>query len=110
MALGRIEVKGKQYEIPEKFTYREMGIIKRVSGCRLGEINDAIDARDVEVYAALAIIAMRRAGEMVSEDDVLDLDFDEITFVSDEEDEASPPDEAAADREADDGGPETQIS
>lgn len=89
--MAQIDVNGRKYDVPESYTYRELGLIKRLSGVRAGEISEALKAGDAEVVAALAIIAMRRAGEDVAEDDVLDMDVSAITFDDDGDDEDPTP-------------------
>lgn len=51
---GRYELDG------DTLTNREYHEIKRISGCRASEVNDAIQAIDLDVIVALALIALRR--------------------------------------------------
>lgn len=48
-------------------------------------------AGDVEVMAALAVIAMRRSGQNVSEDFILDQDVEAVTLIGDELTEGGDP-------------------
>lgn len=79
--------------MPESFTYREMGLIKRITGLRAGELEDALNAGDVEVIVALAVIAGTRAGDTVTAEDFENLEFGAIGIEADEE---RPTEDAAA--------------
>lgn len=76
----------RRYPIPETFTYREIGTIKRVSGLRAGELEDALAAGDVDVIVALAVIAATRAGETVTAADFENLEFGAIDVDGGDED------------------------
>lgn len=88
--MSKVVVDGREYEIPPSFTYREAGVIKRISGLGMTELEEAVLKGDSELMIATALIAMHRAGNMVDLDFLLDLPIGAITFVGDEE-EASPP-------------------
>jgi hypothetical protein len=90
----------RRYPIPETFTYREIGTIKRVSGIRAGELEAALAAGDVDVIVALAVICATRAGETVTAADFENLDFGAIGIEGEDED----PTPAAAE---DGGEPQT---
>lgn len=83
----------RRYPMPESFTYREMGVIKRITGLRAGELEEALTAGDVDVIVALAVIAGTRAGDTVSADDFENLEFGAIEIADDEE---RPTEDAAA--------------
>jgi len=68
----------RRYPLPTSYTYREMGTIKRITGLRAGEIEDALMAVDTEVIVCIALIAAERAGEQVDIDRLEDLDFGAI--------------------------------
>lgn len=56
-----------------EFTGRECGVIKSVGHVKgVNEIPDALDAGDLEVIVALAVVAMRRAGVRVNPETLLD--------------------------------------
>lgn len=93
--MASIIVNGRSYAVPESYTYREMGLIKRLAGLRSGEITDALKAGDTDLIVALTIIAMRREGAEVSEDDLLDMDVSAISFDGGDEPEAESPGDAA---------------
>jgi hypothetical protein len=57
---------------PEQLTNREGRTIKRMSGVRAGELNDALEAGDTDVLVALAKVIMERAGRYVDEDALWD--------------------------------------
>lgn len=74
------------------FTNRELNIIKRLSGVRAGELDEAFGAGDNDLIVALAVIALRRAGKTAAEDAIWDAPSGKITFVADEvEADADPP-------------------
>lgn len=87
----------KEYPLPENLTFREMQAIKRITGLRAGEVFPALYAGDTDAFLAFAYIAMRRAGEAITEDQLLDLPIDRIDldFSEDEEADAGPPAEGA---------------
>lgn len=96
--MASIIVNGRSYGVPESYTYREMGLIKRLSGLRSGEITDALRAGDTDLIVALAIIAMRREGSDVTEDEMLDMDVSAIDFDAGEPEPETPKDAAAGGR------------
>lgn len=87
---------------PEQLTNREGRTIKRMSGVRAGELNDALEAGDTDVLVALAKIILERAGRYVDEDALWDapmasaLKFDfQHEEDEDEGDADSPPAESS---------------
>lgn len=93
--MASILVAGKEYPIPESFTYRELDIIKQTAGVRPAEFLDAFRAGDAMVLVALAIIVKRRAGETVDVEALKDMDASSIEEAKDdpdEEDDSRPPD------------------
>jgi hypothetical protein len=100
VAVIRFRVDGVPYalEIDEKkgagsLTPREWGIVKRISRVLPADMGDAAAGGDQELYAALAIVAMRRAGVDVDEDAILDGKYP--MEIEGEDDDAGPPAEAA---------------
>lgn len=98
--MAKIVWKDTEYETPETFTPREQGILKRVAGVRMGELEASLEAGDIELFAALLFIAKKRAGEIVDEAAILD-DPDFLTHfraIKDPEPEAdaSPPGQGRA--------------
>ena len=69
-----IEVEGATYLLDcSEFTAREVGILKRDGHIRGAmDIPQALQAGDLEAVAALAMIAMLRAGKQVNFDALLD--------------------------------------
>jgi hypothetical protein len=74
-----VVVDGKQYPYPENFTHREWGWLKRHANVRPATLLAALKEGDMEVAAVIAYIVMRRAGETVTLDELLDLPGGEIT-------------------------------
>jgi hypothetical protein len=74
------------------FTNRELNIIKRLSGVRAGEIEEALRAGDNDLFVALAVIALRRHGVSVVEDAIWDAETGKLSFIAGaEEGDANPP-------------------
>jgi hypothetical protein len=73
------------------YSHRDFRTIKRLSGVRAAEVMDALNAGDLEVVVAMAVITLERAGVPFTEDQIWDSDAGSITIVADEEEEASPP-------------------
>lgn len=87
-----------EYPLPEGITGREMQAIKRMTGLRAGELFPALAAGDSDVALAFAYTAMRRAGNAVTWDQLLDLPVSQIELDLSDEDEgadAGPPAEGA---------------
>jgi hypothetical protein len=60
-----------RYELPLdefQFTGREWGWIRRWTGIRPADVLDAMKGADAELLAALAVIALQRAGRVTRED------------------------------------------
>ena len=74
-------------------TNRELHTIKRLTGVRAGELEDAMRAADTDLLIAFAAIAINRAGKPVIEDVLWDAPIGLIRYVGEESD-ARPPDEA----------------
>lgn len=67
-------VRGERFDWPGEFTGRELQFIKLETGLRSGELDEALEAGDVEAMLALVVVAMRRAGrEDAQLEDLLDL-------------------------------------
>jgi hypothetical protein len=66
-------IRGKRFDMPEEMTGREFRYIKQETDLRAGEITDAVNGGDADVILCLAAIAMRRAGEAVEVEDLMDL-------------------------------------
>ena len=74
------------------FTNRELHTIKRLSGVRVGELDDALEAGDSDLIVAIAAIALQRNGARFLEDMLWDAQIGAIQFVaSPVEVEESPP-------------------
>lgn len=74
----------RAYELPESFTFRENREMKRMTGLRMGEWWESLDAGDTDVIVAFATIAARRAGHDL-EETILDLPMSAITIEGDED-------------------------
>src|SRR3954451_17021770 len=95
----------------EPFTMWELHLIKKVSGIRAGELEEASDAGDSDLVVVLAVVAMRRAGKVRKEHaiQVADLLMDSAAGViryreDDKGDDASPPAEKPTPLGPSDGG------
>lgn len=97
----------KRYPMPEKFTYREMGRIKTLTGIRSAEIEDALLAGDTDMIVAIAQIAAERAGDAAPIEALENLEFGAIRVEADEEDPTPAASEAADDADAPQTTPET---
>lgn len=75
------------------FTMRELQIIKRMSGVRAGELEEAFNAGDSDLILAIAVIAVRRNGKQweVFERLAWESDLTAITFVGEEVAEEAAP-------------------
>lgn len=91
--MAKISFKGLTYEIPSKFTNREMVEIEQISKRDIAEVYEMMEKGRVSWGALMAIlyVSMRRAGALVTLDEILDANPDAIERPAGEEDE----DEAA---------------
>lgn len=84
------------YELDEeRFTNRDLHTIKKISGLRASEISEGLQAGDTDIFVALAVCALYRAGYQDSSvaDALLDAEFGKITLEDAEpEADAGPPD------------------
>lgn len=78
-----------EYEIEDDFTMRELHTIKRLSGCRVAEIQDALAQSDTDVVLALGVIVLQRHGKHIDEDVLWDTTAGSISLVG--EDAVPPP-------------------
>lgn len=86
-----------EYPLALPFTIGEYGILKRRANVRANELMEALGAGDVEVVAAMASIALTRAGKPHLWEQLAASVPGEITFdVSDLEGDAGPPPQAAS--------------
>lgn len=93
--MAKVIIENEEYPLDlSYFTNRELHMIKKETGIRAGELYSSFDAGDTDLLVALAMIAVRRAGKPVESDELWDLPAGKITLdVTDEEADASPPDE-----------------
>lgn len=100
----------------ESFTMRELQIIKRISGLRTNELDEAIAAGDNTLMLALAVIAVRRNGREWEAFEKLawESEVGDISLVVDEDeevaDEAAPLTPAKQPDSADESSEKQQLS
>lgn len=90
--MSKVVVDGREYPMPESFTYRELGLVKQISGLGAAELPKAIEKGDSDLMVAMTLIAMHRAGHKADVDFLMDMQVGAITFIDDDEEAASPPD------------------
>lgn len=97
------------YELASGFTMGELHTIKKITGLRGGELDDALTAGDTDLVVAFAVIALERAGVTVDAKELWDCEAGTIRLEPDEEDEdPNPP--VAAESNSDSGGSSTPDS
>ncbi len=64
-----------------------------MTGVRANEVQDALEAGDMDVIVAMAAIAMRRAGKLYDVEELWDTEAGSIMLSSDDEVESAPPTE-----------------
>lgn len=88
------------------FTNRELHIIKKETGVRAGELQDAFVAGDNDILVVLAHIASVRAGKDIPMDVLWAMEAGGITFdLTDEEVEEDSPPESRPDSDESVSGP-----
>lgn len=84
------------YPIDFDFTHGEAHLIKKVSGLRGLEIDDGLVSGDTDLFLALGVVALERAGGVRGADqsdliaELMRLKLGSIRLVEDEEDEGDP--------------------
>lgn len=68
------------------FTSRELHAIKKLTGLRVGELDDAMAAGDSDVLVAFAVLALQRNDKRVDEDALWDAPAGSVTIVVGEDD------------------------
>ena len=68
------------------FTSRELHTIKKLTGLRVGELDDAMAAGDSDVLVAFGVLALQRNDKRVDEDALWDAPAGSITIVIPEDD------------------------
>lgn len=58
------------YPLELKFNHRELHLIKKIAGVRGAELEEAFLAGDTDMVVALTLIALKRDGKTVPEDDI----------------------------------------
>lgn len=80
----KILIDDVEYPLPLDLTYREMNLMKRVSGLRAGELYEALDVSDPDAVVAFAAVAIHRASPEMSakeiEADLLDREVGKIVL------------------------------
>jgi hypothetical protein len=94
-----------EYEIDMNFTNRDLHTIKQVAGVRAGDLNDALEHRDLDLVVALAVNALRRVGKPVDMDTLWDAQAGLITLVADVADAVPPPQPSVEPSESASGAP-----
>jgi hypothetical protein len=100
-----LKIDGRELPFPQldTLTFREAGLIKKATGLRMGQFEQALIDGDTDMVFSLALVAITRAdGKDVSADTLLDMPIMSITLeiepedvVEDEEVTQDPPAEAA---------------
>lgn len=101
----KLKIDERELEFPQldTLTFREAGLIKKMTGLRMGEFEKAFNEGDTDIIYALALVAKSRADGTVDADALLDTPITAIDIVlepgdvdaEDEEAENGPPAEAA---------------
>ncbi len=102
----KVTIDDRTYEVPKVFTYRELKLLKSLTGLRPMELYEAVTLRDPDAAIGMAAICLARAGELPNNPSslydkeagsiTLDLGDDEETDdEADEEGDERPPAAAA---------------
>ncbi len=98
------------------FNGRELHVVKELAGVRLGEIEEALQAGDYDVFIAFAAIALTRAGKITKDqtiraarDVLLEADGGNITLEADPE-PANPPEQKPSEPPSELGASESSTS
>ena len=77
-----IEWDGREYPVPDysQVTFRENQLVKRVTGLRVGELQEAFEKNDSDAVLALFLISKMRMDGDVDVDAILDTPVLEFTI------------------------------
>lgn len=81
----------------QPFTNRDLHLIKKLAGVRLGELEEAFASGDNDLFVAVAVIQLRREGkvqkgrELAAADLLFDGEAGSLLFEDTAEDDAGPP-------------------
>lgn len=92
MADYKVSIKGVpgldgEYDLDLTFTHRDYRTIKQLSGVRALEVEDALQAGDMDVILAVAEIALQRAGVPHSIEQLWDAEGGSLKLVQEEAEE-----------------------
>ena len=79
-----------EFEDFDSFTNRELHRIKKMTGLRQGEFDEALAADDNDLTVALAVIVLERAGKEVVDDLIWDADSGALRFDLQQEEAEDP--------------------
>lgn len=93
-----------EYEFDtDEFTHGELHTIKKISGVRLGELEEALNANDADVTMALVVVCLQREGKEIHEDVFWNAKAGSLRIVS--EPDPVPPTKAPASEDHGSGQP-----
>lgn len=99
-----------EYELTLDLTLRELSQIKKLSGIRAGEINEALQAGDSDLFVALTVISLQRAGKQFDPESIWDATDANLDIVIDEPEGDAVPPESAPDSNENSVGPTESSS
>jgi len=105
-----IEWDGRDYPVPDysAVTFRENQLVKKVTGLRVGELQEAFEKNDSDAVLALFLISKMRMDGDIDIDAILDTPVLEFTIkTKDLEDETVPTPAAEAAEDGKDGAAKT---
>lgn len=96
----KVLVDDVEYEIPAKLTFRETSLIKKLTGLRLGEFDEALAVNDPDLLVGFAAVSVMRQHPTFDPDTLYEKEVGTIRFVFPDvragEGDERPPDEVAA--------------
>jgi hypothetical protein len=91
----KVFVDGREYRVPETFTYREIKLMKTLTGLRPGELLEAIALQDPDAAIAMAAICLLRSGELRNPNALYEKDAGSIVLDLEDDDQDDDEDEGA---------------
>ena len=92
------------------FTNRELHRIKKLTGLRAGEFEDAFSALDNDMVVALAVVILERSGQTVKDDILWDAEAGDIRLEFGEVEDSGPPAPAESPASSGDSSPPASES
>jgi hypothetical protein len=79
----KIAIDGREFDFPslETLTFREAGLIKKITGLRMGQFAEAFENGDTDMVLSLALVAKMREDADVDAEALLDTPIAKVDVI-----------------------------